>query len=85
MSSLNPTGKMLVLIATVTYRSRVHFQHVIIKVSASAKWMLQDADGNQKGCFQVPVVIKSPTKKPEYTPEAQAPKKASQPVEEETV
>ena len=56
------------------------------KVSASAKWILQDDDGNQKGCFQLPVVIKSPDKKPEYTPEAQVPTKTpQQSVQKETV
>lgn len=34
----------------------------VLQVSTSARWILEDASGNQKGCFQLPVVIKSPTK-----------------------
>ncbi|CAI8006099.1 hypothetical protein GBAR_LOCUS4559 [Geodia barretti] len=49
-------------------------------VSVTAKWMLEDASGDQKACFYLPVVIKSPTKKPEYTPETGPPKKPPQPL-----
>ena len=45
-----------------------------------ARWILEDASGSQKGCIQLPVIIKSPTKKPEYTPEAGIPTKAPKPV-----
>ena len=38
-----------------------------------ARWIVEDAEGDQKGCFQLPVVIRSPSKRPEYTPEAGPP------------
>ena len=53
---------------------------LLMQVSVTAKWMLEDASGDQKACFYLPVVIKSPTKKPEYTPETGPPKKPPQPL-----